>query len=117
MQHPSTDDSAAPVTLTEGAARQVLKHLARRGRGQGVRIGVKPSGCTGLSWVLEFVDEAAPGDVRADSNGVAVYVSPDSLPIVSGTIVDFVREGLNEGFRFDNPKAHSHCGCGESFKV
>ena len=116
MPSPSTADNAAPVTLTERAARQVLKHLALRGRGQGLRVGVKPSGCTGLSWVLEFVDEAAPGDVRFDSQGVGVYVALDSIPKVSGTRIDFVREGLNEGFRFENPNETGRCGCGESFK-
>jgi iron-sulfur cluster assembly protein len=106
-----------PVTLTENAAQRVQKFLQQRGKGIGLRLGVRTSGCSGLAYTLEFVDEASPDDHRFDSHGVAVLVDPKSLAILDGTELDFVREGLNEGFKFNNPNATAHCGCGESFTV
>lgn len=105
------------VTLTEAAARHVHKALSHRGRGVGLRLGVRPSGCSGLSYVLEFADQAQPDDLHFESGGVTVLVDPASLIHVDGTRLDFVREGLNEGFRFDNPNARGECGCGESFSA
>jgi iron-sulfur cluster assembly protein len=105
------------VSLSEAAARHVDEFLANRGRGVGVRVGVKTSGCSGLAYVLEFVDELAPEDVVFTSHGVNVIVDPKSLPYIDGTEMDFVKEGLNEGFRFRNPNQKGECGCGESFTV
>lgn len=106
-----------PVTLTENAANRVQKFLAQRGKGIGLRLGVKTSGCSGLAYTLEFVDEPLPDDLRFESHGVAVLVDPKSLTLLDGTELDFVREGLNEGFKFNNPNAKAQCGCGESFAV
>jgi len=105
------------VTLTEAAARHVRKALAGRGRGIGLRLGVRSSGCSGLSYVLEFADQADPDDVRFDSDGVTVLIEAASLIHLDGTELDFVREGLNEGFKFLNPNARGECGCGESFNA
>ena len=105
------------ITLTEAAARHVSKFLARRGKGLGLRLGVKTTGCSGLAYKLEYVDEAMPEDQCFESHGVRVWVDPRSLVYIDGTELDFVREGLNEGFRFNNPNVKSECGCGESFKV
>lgn len=105
------------VTLTENAAQRVQKFLAQRGKGIGLRLGVRTSGCSGLAYTLEFVDESLPDDHRFDSFGVTVLVDPKSLALLDGTELDFVREGLNEGFRFNNPNARAQCGCGESFTV
>lgn len=105
------------ITLTEAAARHVGRYLARRGQGLGVRLGVKTSGCSGLAYKLEYVDEAEPEDIIFENHGVKVLIDPKSLAYIDGTELDFVREGLNEGFRFSNPKERDRCGCGESFRV
>lgn len=105
------------ITLTEAAATHVSRYIARRGKGIGLRLGVKTTGCSGLAYKLEFADDAAPEDVSFESHGVRVLVDPRSLVYIDGTELDFVREGLNEGFRFNNPNVKSECGCGESFKV
>jgi iron-sulfur cluster assembly protein len=105
------------VTLTDAAARHVTRYLSRRGKGVGVRLGVKTTGCSGLAYKLEYADEQAPEDVVFNSNGVLVLVDPKSLAYIDGTQLDFVREGLNEGFRFSNPNERDKCGCGESFRV
>ena len=105
------------VTLNEAAARHVTRYLSRRGKGVGVRLGVKTTGCSGLAYKLEYADEQAPEDVVYESNGVTVLVDPKSLAYIDGTQLDFVREGLNEGFRFSNPNERDKCGCGESFRV
>ncbi len=106
-----------PVTLTENAAARVRKFLTQRGQGVGLRLGVRTSGCSGLAYMIEFADEALPDDHRFDSHGVTVLVDPRSLAMLDGTELDFVREGLNEGFKFSNPNAKGSCGCGESFSV
>lgn len=105
------------VTLTENAARHVASFIGRRGKGIGVRLAVKPSGCSGLSYKLDFADEVAAEDLVFEQLGVKVLVDPRSLPFVEGTEIDFVREGLNEGFKFSNPLEKDRCGCGESFRV
>lgn len=105
------------VTMTEKAAKHVANFIAKRGKGVGVRIGVKTSGCSGMSYKLEFADEAAPEDIVFESHGVKVLVDPKSLPYVDGTELDYAREGLNEGFKFNNPNVKDQCGCGESFNV
>lgn len=105
------------ITLTEKAADRVGKFLAQRGKGVGLRLGVKTSGCSGMAYVLEFVDSTEPEDLTFESFGVKVIVDPKSLAFIDGTELDFVREGLNEGFKFNNPNVKDACGCGESFNV
>ena len=105
------------ITLTESAASRVLKFLDSRGSGIGVRLGVKTSGCSGLAYVLEFVDELESDDQVFENRGVKVIVDSKSLVYLDGTELDYGKEGLNEGFRFNNPNVKDECGCGESFKV
>ena len=105
------------VTLTPAAVRHVKKSLAKRGSGIGLRLAVKTSGCNGFAYALEFVDSVNPEDECFDTLGVMVIVDPRSLGMLDGTELDFVREGLNEGFKFNNPNAKANCGCGESFAV
>ncbi len=105
------------VVLTEKAARHVTRYIERRGKGDGLRVGVRTTGCSGLAYKLEYVDEAIPEDVVFESHGVKIYVDPKSLPYIDGTQLDFAREGLNEGFKFSNPNAKDECGCGESFRI
>ncbi|BBI98990.1 MAG TPA: iron-sulfur cluster assembly protein IscA [Gallionella sp.] len=105
------------ITLTENAAKHVLNFIAKRGKGAGLRIGVRTSGCSGMAYKLEFADEIGSDDIQFDSNGVKVLVDPKSLPYIDGMELDYVREGLNEGFKFNNPNVKDTCGCGESFKV
>lgn len=105
------------ITLTEKAAKHVNRYLERRGKGIGLRFGVRTTGCSGLAYKLEYVDESAPEDSVFESHGVKVFVDPKSLPYIDGTELDFAREGLNEGFRFSNPNVKDECGCGESFRI
>ena len=105
------------ITMTPAAASHVRCSLDGRGKGDGIRLGVRTTGCSGLAYVLEFVDEAAPEDVVFESHGVKVIIDPKSLVYLDGTELDFVREGLNEGFKFNNPNVRGECGCGESFNV
>lgn len=105
------------VTLSESAAKHVSTFIAKRGKGVGIRLGVKTSGCSGMAYKLEFVDETQSDDLVFDSHGVKVIVDPKSLVYLEGTELDFVREGLNEGFKFNNPNVKDACGCGESFNV
>jgi iron-sulfur cluster assembly protein len=105
------------VTLTEKAASHVQSFLAKRGKGVGLRVGVRTSGCSGMAYKLEFVDAVEPSDTQFESHGVRVVVDPKSLPYVDGTELDYTREGLNEGFKFRNPNVKDECGCGESFNV
>ena len=105
------------VSLTEAAARHVTKYLAKRGKGVGVRLGVKTTGCSGLAYKLEYVDEVAPEDELFEQHGVKLMIDPKSLAYIDGTELDYVREGLNAGFRFNNPKERDRCGCGESFRI
>ena len=105
------------VTLTEAAAQHVQKSLAKRGKGMGVRLGVKTTGCSGLAYQLEYVDALASEDVVFDQHGVKLMVDPKSLAYIDGTELDYVREGLQEGFKFTNPNERDRCGCGESFRV
>jgi len=105
------------VTLTPAAARHVEKSLTRRGSGIGLRLAVKTSGCNGFAYALEFVDSVNADDECFETQGVKVIVDPRSLGMLAGTELDFVREGLNEGFKFTNPNAKANCGCGESFAL
>lgn len=105
------------ISMTEAAARHVQRSLEGRGKGAGIRLGVKTTGCSGLAYVLEFVDELAAEDLVFENHGVRVIIDPKSLVYLDGTELDFVREGLNEGFKFNNPNVRGECGCGESFNV
>jgi len=105
------------ITLTETAARHVAANIAKRGKGIGLRLGVRTSGCSGLAYKLEYADEVKPEDAQFESHGVRIVVDPKSLPYLEGTELDFTREGLNEGFKFNNPNVRDACGCGESFSV
>ena len=105
------------ISLTEAAARHVTRYLGKRGKGVGVRLGVKTTGCSGLAYKLEYVDEIAPEDIVFEEHGVKVLIDPKSLPYIDGTELDYTKEGLNEGFKFNNPNVKDECGCGESFNV
>ncbi len=105
------------IMLTESAADRVRTHLAQRGIGVGLRVGIKKTGCSGFAYVVNYADEINPEDAVFEARGVKVVVDPLSLPLIDGTLVDFVKQGLNEAFKFQNPKAKGECGCGESFNV
>jgi iron-sulfur cluster assembly protein len=105
------------ITLTEVAAQRVEKFLANRGKGIGLRLGVKTTGCSGMAYTLEFVDDLTDDDTIFESHGIKVIVDPKSLVYIDGTELDFAKEGLNEGFQFKNPNVKDECGCGESFTV
>ena len=105
------------ITLTEAAAVRIKTFLVNRGKGVGLRLGVKTSGCSGMAYVMEFVDEADPSDQAFEDKGVRVFIDQKSMLYLDGTEVDFGKEGLNEGFKFTNPNASGECGCGESFTV
>lgn len=105
------------ISLTEKAALKVKVQLMNRDRGYGIRIGVKTTGCSGLGYVLEYVDNINNDDIVFNSNGVNIYVDPKSLTYLDGMVMDWKREGLNEGFDFQNPNVKDECGCGESFRV
>lgn len=105
------------ISLTDSAADRVRTFLENRGKGLGLRLGVKTTGCSGLAYVLEFVDELDEGDEVFEHNGVKVIVDAKSLVYLDGTQLDFVKNGLNEGFEFKNPNQKDECGCGESFTV
>ncbi len=113
---PEVKDTMA-IVLTESAADRVRSHLAKRGAGLGLRLGIKKTGCSGFAYVVNYADEIHPGDQVFEVRGVKVVVDPTSLPLIDGTVVDFIKEGLNEAFKFQNPKAKGECGCGESFSV
>ncbi|MFC1748225.1 iron-sulfur cluster assembly protein IscA [Pseudomonadota bacterium] len=105
------------VTITEKAAEHVKKFLVNRGKGAGLRLGVKTSGCSGMAYVLEFADGVEPEDEIFEAYGVRVIIDAKSLLYLDGTELDFVKEGLNEGFQFNNPNVKDSCGCGESFNI
>ena len=105
------------ITLTESAADRVRNYLQQRGSGVGLRLGIKKTGCSGFAYVINYAEEIQPDDVVFEDGGVTVVVDPDVLEYIDGTQVDFIKEGLNEAFKFRNPNASSECGCGESFNV
>jgi iron-sulfur cluster assembly protein len=105
------------VTLSERAAQHISNFLTKRGKGVGIRLGVRTTGCSGMAYKLEFADEAPEGDEVFTSFGVTVFVDPKSLAYIDGTELDYTREGLNEGFKFNNPNVKNECGCGESFNI
>ncbi|MBB6056068.1 iron-sulfur cluster assembly protein IscA [Tolumonas osonensis] len=105
------------ITLSDAAAERVKRFLTNRGKGVGLRLGVKTSGCSGMAYVLEFVDDLNEEDQVYEDKGVKVIIDAKSLAYLDGTELDFVKEGLNEGFKFNNPNVKDACGCGESFTV
>ena len=105
------------IAITENAAKHINNYLTKRGKGLGVRLGVKTSGCSGMAYNLEFVDEVNEDDLIFEEHGARVYIDPKSLVYLDGTQVDYTKEGLQEGFKFENPNVKDSCGCGESFHV
>jgi iron-sulfur cluster assembly protein len=105
------------ITLSEQAAERVKTTLDSRGKGLGIRLGVKTTGCSGMAYMIEFVDEPTTEDMSFVTNGVHVFVDPKSLAYLDGVQVEWVKKGLNEGFDFTNPNERDRCGCGESFRV
>jgi len=105
------------ISLTESAARRVRSFLDSRGKGVGLRLGVTRTGCSGFSYVINYADDIGDTDVVFTDKGIKVVVDPEALPLIDGTEVDFVKNGLNEAFSFRNPNVTGECGCGESFSV
>jgi iron-sulfur cluster assembly protein len=110
-------DFRMSISLTESAATRVLSFLATRGQGIGLRLGVRKTGCSGFAYVVNYADSVKADDHIFEDRGVKVLVDPVSLPLIDGTVIDFVKQGLNEAFRFKNPNVKGECGCGESFNV
>lgn len=105
------------ISLTDSAAQRVRSHLQARGHGEGLRLGVRKTGCSGFAYVIDYADEVRTEDLIFEDQGVKVFVDPESLPLIDGTQVDFVKQGLNEAFKFHNPNVTGECGCGESFTI
>lgn len=105
------------ITVTDTAAKKIKANLEKRGKGIAIRIGIKTTGCSGLAYIMEYVDELTIDDILLSDNGAVIAVDPKSLPMVAGITVDYVRQGLNEGFEFINPLEKDRCGCGESFRI
>lgn len=105
------------ISATPNAAMRIQAFLAKRGKGLGLRLGVKTSGCSGLAYKIEFVDQEMGGDQVFESNGVKIFVDPKSFQYIDGTVLDYTKEGLQEGFKFTNPNVKDECGCGESFTI
>jgi iron-sulfur cluster assembly protein len=105
------------ISLTPSAAERVQNYLQKRGKGVGLRLGVTQTGCSGYSYVINYADEIDAADIVFEDKGIKVLVDPDALPLIDGTEVDFVKNGLNEAFSFRNPNISGECGCGESFNV
>ncbi|MEP6604761.1 MAG: iron-sulfur cluster assembly accessory protein [Nitrosospira sp.] len=106
-----------PITLTENAAKQIRKQLAKRGKGLALRVGIKKVGCSGFAYTFDYADEVRVGDQMFESYDANVVIDSGSLPFLDGSRVDFVKEGLNDSFKFDNPNVDNTCGCGESFSL
>ena len=106
-----------PISLTDRAAKHVKTYLEQRGKGVGVRLGVKATGCSGMAYTIEYADQVEEGDHVFEDKGVQLVVNPKSMVYLEGTELDFTREGLSEGFQFRNPNEKDRCGCGESFNV
>lgn len=105
------------MSLTEKAANQIKRQLARRGHGLGLRLGVRKAGCSGFAYVVDYADEITADDCVSEHHGVRLIVRTDDVPLLDGIEVDYTREGINEAFRFNNPNVKASCGCGESFTV
>lgn len=105
------------ITITEQAKNKIKNQISKRGKGLGIRVGVKTTGCSGLAYKLEFVDNEVAEDIKVDCDGCNLYIDPKSCPYLKGMTIDYVKNGLNEGFEFKNPNEKDKCGCGESFRV
>jgi iron-sulfur cluster assembly protein len=105
------------ISVTEKAINKIAQNIAKRGHGLGIRVGVRTTGCSGLAYVLEYVDTSVKEDWAAKFNTFEVFVSPKDAPYLDGLVIDYVRQGLNEGFEFRNPNERDRCGCGESFRI
>ena len=105
------------ITVTQAANKKIVDNLTRRGQGLGIRLGVRTTGCSGMAYVLEYVDSIAAEDVVFEQDGFVVVVDPKSGAYLNGVEIDYVRQGLNEGFEFNNPIEKDRCGCGESFRI
>ena len=105
------------ISVTEIASKKIISNLTKRGQGVGIRLGVRTTGCSGLAYVLEYVDTVNAEDITVKQDGFVVVIDPKSSAYLDGVEVDFVRQGLNEGFEFNNPNEKDRCGCGESFRV
>jgi iron-sulfur cluster assembly protein len=105
------------ITITERAANKVKQVILRRGHGEGIRLGVRTTGCSGMAYVLEYVDCPTPEDQCIDCQGCRLFIDPKSTAYLQGMTIDYVKNGLNEGFEFQNPNERDRCGCGESFRV
>jgi iron-sulfur cluster assembly protein len=105
------------ILITDTASKKIVSNLAKRGKGMGIRLGVRTTGCSGLAYVLEYIDNVAPEDTALEKDGFVIVVDPKSAVYLEGLEVDYVRQGLNEGFEFTNPQEKDRCGCGESFRV
>lgn len=105
------------ITATDKAVSKIKQQINKRGKGLGIRVGVKTTGCSGLAYTLEYVDNKTSDDLEFDCDGCKIYVDPKSCPYVQGMTIDYTRNGLNEGFEFKNPNERDRCGCGESFRV
>lgn len=105
------------VTVTKEAAAKIRKVINKRGKGLGLRLGVRTTGCSGLAYVLEYVDHMQEGDICINCNDCTLFIDPKSCAYLQGMEVDYKREGLNEGFKFNNPNERDRCGCGESFRI
>ena len=105
------------ITLTDSAAERVRNYLEKRGAGIGLRLGIKKTGCSGFAYVVNYADEVEPEDIVFEDAGISIIVDEESLKLIDGTEIDFVKQGLNEAFKFRNPQAAGECGCGESFSV
>ena len=105
------------ISLTPSAVERVESYLVKRGRGLGLRVGVRKTGCSGYAYLIDYADAIDPDDVVFDEHGIKVIVNKESLKLIDGTVVDFVKQGINEAFKFRNPNVKGECGCGESFSV
>jgi iron-sulfur cluster assembly protein len=105
------------IALTERAAKQIRKSLERRGKGLGLRVGVRKVGCSGLAYTFDYADEVDTEDALFEAHDARVVVDREALQYLDGSTLDFVREGLRESFKFENPNVKAQCGCGESFSV
>ena len=105
------------ITVTNTASKRIVANLTKRGQGMGIRLGVRTTGCSGLAYVLEYIDSVNPEDIAYEQDGFVIVVDPKSAVYLNGVEVDYVRQGLNEGFEFNNPQEKDRCGCGESFRV
>ncbi len=119
VQIENNDQTATPITInvTDAAKQRMKTFLANRGKGIGIRLGVQTAGCSGMAYVIEFVDELEEGDQTIDVGGVNVVIGVKAALYLNGINVDYQKQGLNEGFKFENPNAKGECGCGESFTV